>query len=402
MKFGIFYELSVPRPFSRANEWLTYHNALEQCRVADEIGFDHVWAVEHHFLEEYSHCPAPEVFLTAVAAQTRRIRVGHGAVVCVPEMNNPIRVAERAAALDIISNGRLELGTARSSTWTELGGFCADPDDTKKTWDEFVRVIPQMWTSDDFGWEGARFEMPARNVIPKPFQEPHPPMWVTVTTPGTELDAAERGLGCLGVSAAPFAEQERRTAEYYRRVVDCDPVGSFVNDQVHTLNFLYCHEDYRQAAALGLPMVGAFSMSNAHLYFTREAYPTRAYQTLGNAGAALRSRGTPNGSAPADDPSAAKGLPEGVGIGDPDHLVRTIRKWEDVGVTGINFLLNAMEMIPQEQVLDSLRLFATEVIPQFQTPEERAARVQTPTSIPDVSASGAAPAPSTTPAGASR
>ncbi|MYG76616.1 MAG: LLM class flavin-dependent oxidoreductase, partial [Acidobacteria bacterium] len=97
MKFGIFYELSVPRPFSRANEWLTYHNALEQCRVADELGFDHVWAVEHHFLEEYSHCPAPEVFLTAVAAQTQRIRVGHGAVVCVPEMNNPIRVAERAA-----------------------------------------------------------------------------------------------------------------------------------------------------------------------------------------------------------------------------------------------------------------------------------------------------------------
>ena len=253
---------------------------------------------------------APEVFLTAVAAQTQRIRVGHGAVVCVPEMNNPIRVAERAAALDIISNGRLELGTARSSTWTELGGFCADPDDTKKTWDEFCRVIPQMWTDDDFGWEGARFEMPARNVIPKPFQEPHPPMWVTVTTPGTELDAAERGLGCLGVSAAPFAEQERRTKEYYRRVANCDPVGSFVNDQVHTLNFLYCHEDYRQAAALGLPMVGAFSMSNAHLYFTREAYPTRAYQTLGNAGAALRSRGTPNGSTPADDPSVAKGLPE--------------------------------------------------------------------------------------------
>ncbi len=104
---------------------------------------------------------------------------------------------------------------------------------------------------------------------------------------------------------------------------------------------------------------------------------------------------------PADDPSVAKGLPEGVGIGDPDHLVRTIRKWDDVGVTGINFLLNAMEMIPQEQVLDSLRLFATEVIPQFQTPAERAARVQAPTTVPDIGASGS-PAPSTMPAGANR
>ncbi|HEY5645501.1 MAG TPA: LLM class flavin-dependent oxidoreductase, partial [Pseudomonadales bacterium] len=111
MKFGIFFELSTPRPFTRETEWAVYHNALEQCRLADELGFDHVWAVEHHFLEEYSHCSAPEVFLTAVAAQTQRIRVGHGAVVCVPEMNHPVRVAERAAALDIISNGRLELGT---------------------------------------------------------------------------------------------------------------------------------------------------------------------------------------------------------------------------------------------------------------------------------------------------
>ena len=107
-----------------------------------------MWAVEHHFLEEYSHCSAPELFLTACAMQTKRIRVGHGAVVCVPEMNHPMRVAERAAVLDILSGGRLEFGTARSSTWTELGGFEVDPDDTKKDWDEYVRVLPQMWTQE--------------------------------------------------------------------------------------------------------------------------------------------------------------------------------------------------------------------------------------------------------------
>src|SRR3984893_9367025 len=135
MKFGIFYEISVPRPWEREPEKRVYDNCLEQVGLADELGFDFVWAVEHHFLEEYSHCSAPEVFLTAVAAQTKRIRVGHGAVVCVPEMNHPIRIAERAAALDLISGGRLEFGTARSSTWTELGGFGADPDHTKKRWD---------------------------------------------------------------------------------------------------------------------------------------------------------------------------------------------------------------------------------------------------------------------------
>src|SRR5579863_7099897 len=137
MHFGIFFEQSTPRPFTAANESAVWRHALEQARLADELGFDWVWAVEHHFLEEYSHCSAPEVVLAAVAAQTSRIRVGHGAVVCVPEMNHPIRVAERAAVLDIISEGRLEFGTARSSTWTEHGGFNVDPDDTKKTRDEF-------------------------------------------------------------------------------------------------------------------------------------------------------------------------------------------------------------------------------------------------------------------------
>ncbi|MGH7859229.1 MAG: LLM class flavin-dependent oxidoreductase, partial [Candidatus Binatia bacterium] len=146
VQFGVFFELSVPRPFADGAERTVYENALEQARVADELGFDHVWAVEHHFLEEYSHCSAPEVFLAAAAAQTKRIRLGHGAVVCVPEMNHPIRVAERAAALDILSGGRLEFGTARSSTWTELGGFQVNPDHTKKTWDEYVRVLPKMWT----------------------------------------------------------------------------------------------------------------------------------------------------------------------------------------------------------------------------------------------------------------
>jgi alkanesulfonate monooxygenase SsuD/methylene tetrahydromethanopterin reductase-like flavin-dependent oxidoreductase (luciferase family) len=373
VKFGIFFELSVPRPFGRHLEHQVYANALEQARVADELGFDHVWAVEHHFLEEYSHCSAPEVFLTAVAAQTERIRVGHGAVVCVPEMNHPVRLAERAAVLDIVSGGRLELGTARSSTWTELGGFRADPDETKKTWDEYVRVLPRMWTEPSFEWDGLSFSMPERNVLPKPLQDPHPPLWVTVTSPGTELDAAHRGIGCLGVAAVSYEEQERRTKRYHEVVRSCDPVGGVVNDRVHTMNFLYCHEDHRVAARDGLPMAAAFNVLNAHLYWTREAYPTHAYHGLGNVGQALR-------QASADDPSARKGLPEGVGVGDPEHLIRVIERWRSVGVDGINFILNASEILSQEQVLASLRLFASEVMPKFGGGGRD--RVEAPSTVP--------------------
>src|SRR5216117_2101812 len=280
MKFGIFYELSVPRPWDRESERKVYMNALEQVRLADELGFDQVLAVEHHFLEEYSHCSAPELFLTACAMVTRHIRVGHGIVICVPEFNHPIKIAERTAVLDLLSGGRLEVGTGRSATWTELAGFQANPDDTKKTWDEIVRCLPKMWTQERFSHQGEAFSMPSRAILPKPYQKPHPPMWVAVTSPGTELDAADRGLGCLGVAAAGYDEQERRTKEYHRRIQLCDPVSSVVNDRVAILNFLYCHEDATTAAEHGLRFLGTFGLLNAHLLFTREVYPTSAYQSL--------------------------------------------------------------------------------------------------------------------------
>jgi alkanesulfonate monooxygenase SsuD/methylene tetrahydromethanopterin reductase-like flavin-dependent oxidoreductase (luciferase family) len=357
MKFGIFFELSVPRPFGPDNERMVIMNALEQARLADELGFHCAWAVEHHFLEEYSHCSAPELFLTAIATQTEQIRVGHGAVVCVPEMNHPIRVAERAAFLDILSGGRLELGTARSSTWTELGGFQADPDATKRQWDEFVRVLPQMWTRERMSHFGTCFSMPERAVLPKPLQDPHPPMWVTVTSPGTELDAADRGLGCLGVAAMSFEQQEKRTREYHRRIQLCDPVGA-VNDQVSTLNFLYCHEDLDRAANRGMAMLGSFGLHNAHLLFTREAYPTRAYQSLGNLAPAPSKKS-------ANSPEDRTGIPEGTCIGDPERIIRAVKEWESIGVDAVNFLLNASETLAHEEVLDSLRLFAREVMPAF-------------------------------------
>jgi alkanesulfonate monooxygenase SsuD/methylene tetrahydromethanopterin reductase-like flavin-dependent oxidoreductase (luciferase family) len=216
--------------------------------------------------------------------------------------------------------------------------------------------------------------MPERNVLPKPLQEPHPPMWVTVTSPGTELDAAQRGMGCLGVAAVSYDEQDRRTKQYHRVIANCEPVGGLVNDRVHTMNFLYCHEDYREAARVGLPMVGTFNTLNAHLFWTREAYATRAYHALGNIGAVLQQASS------ADDPSAKKGLPEGLGVGDPDHLVSVIKRWESIGVDGINFVLNAAEVLSQEQVLESLRLFAREVMPKFAGAQS--GRVPAPTTLP--------------------
>lgn len=370
MKFGLFFELSVPRPLSRDLEQAAIGNALEQARVADELGFDTAWVVEHHFLEEYSHSSAPEVFLTAIAMQTQRIRIGHGAVVCVPGINHPVRIAERCAMLDILSKGRLEVGTARSSTWTEVGGFGVSPDITKVSWDEYVHAIPKMWTQDAFSWDGVTFSMPERNVLPKPFQDPHPPLWVAVTTPGTEMDAAERGMGCLGVSANSFSAQEQTVKRYRQAIRNCQPVGPRVNDQVAGMNYLFCHEDRKQAAKVGLEMVRNFNFLNTHQLWSREVYPTASYRTLGNLAPG-------KGAKAPDDPRQDKGVPEGVTIGDPNDIIQAIRVWETTGVDAMNFIVNCVETIDQAAVLDSLRLFAREVMPAFRrnraVPDQEAA-----------------------------
>jgi alkanesulfonate monooxygenase SsuD/methylene tetrahydromethanopterin reductase-like flavin-dependent oxidoreductase (luciferase family) len=359
MKFGLFYELSVPRPWTRESERTVYNNALEQVKLADELGFDYVWAVEHHFLEEYSHCPAPELFLTAAAMITQRVRVGHGIVVCVPEFNHPIKIAERTAVLDILSAGRLDVGTGRSATWTELGGFNADPDLTKQTWDEFVRCLPKMWTSERYSYQGRFWSMPERAILPKVYQRPHPPMWVAVTSPGTELDAADRGLGSLGLTFGMFAEQEKKIAEYRRRIQLCDPVGDFVNDTVAAVNFLYCHEHEKVGFETGRRMADTFNYLATQLISARELYPTRSYQSLGLLPQLRRQATGPDASAQGGD---------GLCFGGPARITNALRRWQSVGVDCVNFLLNANEVIPQADVLQSLRLFAREVMPAFRKP----------------------------------
>jgi alkanesulfonate monooxygenase SsuD/methylene tetrahydromethanopterin reductase-like flavin-dependent oxidoreductase (luciferase family) len=225
-----------------------------------------------------------------------------------------------------------------------------------------------MWTQQRFSHQGRAFSMPERAVLPKPVQKPHPPMWVAVTSPGTELDAGERGLGALGLSFGGFEVQEKTSAEYRKRIQNCDPVGAFVNDQIHSVNFLYCHEDLDQGAQTGMRLAGTFGYLNAQLFPAREAYPTPSYPTLGPLGT-QRSRREEAG------PGETSRIPEGLAIGDPDRIAEVVRRWESVGVDGLNFLLNMGETVPQDEVLASLRLFASEVMPKFKRATEPAAAV---------------------------
>jgi alkanesulfonate monooxygenase SsuD/methylene tetrahydromethanopterin reductase-like flavin-dependent oxidoreductase (luciferase family) len=222
-----------------------------------------------------------------------------------------------------------------------------------------------MWTQERYAYKGRAWSMPQRTIVPKPFQKPHPPMWVAVTSPGTEIDAAERGMGSLGLTFGGFAEQEEKVNRYRKIIRSCEPVGSFVNEQVSTVNFLFCHEDDAEGVKVGKRLTGTFNYLAAQLLAAREAYPTKSYPSLGLLPSLRRE---------VAGPGDASGAPEGIAMGNPERITRELKKWESVGVDSVNFLLNALETVPQEQVLNSLRLFAKEVMPHFQSKSDKSGK----------------------------
>ena len=196
MKFGTFYEHQLPRPWEEGDEQRLVQESLEQVELADRLGIEYAWEVEHHFLEEYSHSSAPEVFLAACSQRTKNIRLGHGIVLMPVNYNHPARVAERIATLDLVSNGRVEFGTGESSAILELEGFDVSVEDKRDQWFETVEQCANMMAMDPYpGFEGRFFSMPCRSVVPKPVQRPHPPLWVACSNRETIKLAARLGMG---------------------------------------------------------------------------------------------------------------------------------------------------------------------------------------------------------------
>ena len=357
MKFGLFYEMSVPRPWTPETERTVYNNCLEQVKLADELGFDQVWAVEHHFLEEYSHCSAPELFLTACAMLTKNIRVGHGIVVCVPEFNHPIKIAERTATLDILSGGRLEVGTGRSATWTELGGFRANPDTTKKTWDEFVRCLPKMWMQETLRLRG-RVLVDARAH--------HPAQALPEAAPadvgrGHQPGHRDRRRRPRAGQPRPHLRGLRRAGEEDQGVPPAHPVTASRSAPSSTSRSprptsCSATRTRRPASRRASGSATPSTISRRSSSPTREVFSSPSYQSLGLLPALRRA---------ATGPDANEQQTEGMAFGDPARIIRALKKWESLGVDCINFILNANEVVPQDQVLASLRLFAKEVMPAF-------------------------------------
>jgi alkanesulfonate monooxygenase SsuD/methylene tetrahydromethanopterin reductase-like flavin-dependent oxidoreductase (luciferase family) len=372
VKFGIFYEHQLPRPWGPDDEHQLLKDALEQVEIADRVGFDYVWEVEHHFLEEYSHSSAPEVFLAAASQRTSRIRLGHGIVQLPQNFNHTARVAERVATLDLVSDGRCDFGTGEASSEAELGGFLIDRDEKRAQWNEGLDAVTRMFVEEPFaGYDGQFLKMPPRNVVPKPLQKPHPPLWVACSRRETIHLAATKGIGALSFSFIEPAEAKAWVGDYYATLAsdECIPGGFAVNPQVACVLPMMCHEDEETAIERGLDGGHFFGYSLAHYYVFGQHKPgvTNVWDEFQERRALFGF--DRNIAAQTGQQLGAQLMEEGLGalrgaIGTPDQIRQLVRGYQDAGVDQLIFVSQCGKN-KHEHICESLELFAREVMPEF-------------------------------------
>jgi len=349
VKFGIFYEHQLPRPWSARSEYEVFQNSLAQIELADRLGYDYAWVVEHHFLEEYSHSSAPEVFLGAATQRTRRIRLGHG-IIQLPT-NHPIRVAERVATLDLLSGGRVELGLGEGQGPVELHPFGARVREKRDVWEESVKALVPAFTRETWEWHGKYFDFPARNVIPKPYQKPHPPLWVACSNIATIGNAGQWGMGALGFQfVSPEAARAWVTRYYTNLTRQPAKLADYpVNPNIAMVSGFMCAETDAEAEekAAGWTFF-VFCLS----HYGRHGIPNPGQGNMWELYQEWR-----------HTEKAQETLRSGL-IGSPDTIRRRLREFEAAHVDQV-ILLNQAGRTTHDDICRSLELFAREVMPEF-------------------------------------
>jgi alkanesulfonate monooxygenase SsuD/methylene tetrahydromethanopterin reductase-like flavin-dependent oxidoreductase (luciferase family) len=377
VKFGIFYEHQLPRPWGEDDEHKLYKDALDQIELADRLGYDYVWEVEHHFLEEYSHSSAPEVFLGAASQRTSRIRIGHGIVQLPVNFNHTARIAERIATLDLVSDGRVEFGTGEASSEAELGGFGIDRATKRDQWTETLDAVTRMFVESPFaGYDGDYLKMPVREVVPKTLQKPHPPLWVACSRRQTIHLAATRGIGALSFSFVEPDEARMWVNDYYDTIAsdECVPGGFAVNPDIAVVLPLMVHEDEQTAIDRGIDGAHFFGYSLGHFYAFGAHKPGRTsvwdeFQRNRDAYGFARPIAARTGQV-----LGAQLFERGIGslrgaIGTPDQVRGLLRMYAEVGVDQVIFVSQAGNNC-HEHICESLELFAREIMPEFHEGED--------------------------------
>jgi alkanesulfonate monooxygenase SsuD/methylene tetrahydromethanopterin reductase-like flavin-dependent oxidoreductase (luciferase family) len=374
MEFGVFTGGTVgPRPWEE-REPLRLRRDVEIGVAADRAGFESFWAPEHHALEVYSHCSASHLMCLAVGMKTERIRLVTGIFNLCPEINHPVRVAEQIAMIDVLTHGRIELGTGRGSGSTEVGTFGLTNEQTRERWEEAIRAIPKMWTRDLFSWEGVHFSVPERAILPKPVQKPHPPLWVTASNPPTVELAARLGIGVAMFSFSDPAALAPLVETYKANVGKGEVVGEFVYDKIMAIAPLFCLPDGDEAR--GFYAAGNPSGIKGHFSVYFDTIPHYAERLKDVPRPIPQTRLRELIRAAYRDPDLKGPVPEGpverdfllqngVCVGDPDDVERTIARYAAIGLDQVVFIPAVGWHIPHEKTLESIALVGEKVLPRF-------------------------------------
>jgi alkanesulfonate monooxygenase SsuD/methylene tetrahydromethanopterin reductase-like flavin-dependent oxidoreductase (luciferase family) len=372
MKFSLIYEAQTVDA-SRAGDHRVFHEALEQALLAEEMGFDVIWAVEHTALTNYAQMSAPETFLAFVAGRTSRIHVGHGVVCLPPAMNHPVKVAERIATLDILSEGRVQFGVGKGGTQQEAGTFGYDLASLRPMIDEAMYLIPKIMVEDEIEHHGEFIDIPRRPIHPKPYQDPHPPMYLACTHNESLETAGGRGLGALVLGFGgpeEVAKKNQRYREAFKRRRPEDQVPYVPNEHLAALCPAIVLDDGDEARRIGLRGQRYFMESLAYWYTGGEKPDHTKWadeemlvtQTTGQT--VIRTKfASEDVEIDFSDPSLALLNPNHA-YGTVEDCIGYVGRLLEAGVDEILFLCQ-MGTVPQAAQLATIRNIGEHVIPYF-------------------------------------
>jgi alkanesulfonate monooxygenase SsuD/methylene tetrahydromethanopterin reductase-like flavin-dependent oxidoreductase (luciferase family) len=397
MDFAILFECQIANP-SRKKEQQTLRDVVGQAVLADELGFDRFYCVEHHTLEGYAHSAAPEVTLSYIAARTKRMRVAHGVIPLPFKINHPVRVAERTATLDILSGGRLDVGVGRSSSAREQETFGVTEQESRDELVDGLKAIVKMWTEDEMEYESDHLHIPLRTVRPRPMQEPHPPLLMACTRDDTFALAGNLGVGALS-NAADGPEATRRKRALYDAAIAArkpeDVVGKFTNDKLGATVFTCVRDDRDEARRIGLRGMRFFMEASRHWFargshelpdpttwrdediepalramfeasasgsFSKLTADTEAAEKSGN-GTAKLGVGLGNTNFNADDVLDSRSS----AMGNANDTIDFVERMADAGADECYFVVQ-MGGLDNDVVMESIRQIGKKVIPHFRKP----------------------------------
>ena len=372
MKLDLLYEFqpkikpwSKPHPYGqREAEQRTYDEAVVEIQYADRLGFNTVWCVEHHFRDGRSASPCSEAILGGLALSTEQIKLGFGVTLMPFGFIHPARVAEKAATVDVLSHGRVEWGTGRSTPMEQAAFGVPTDDRSRDHWREAIEIVVGMWENETFSWESENLSFPERMQTPKPFQDPHPPVWQAAATVKSAISAGELGLGLLSFALLQPVErmaehiQAYRTAQAIARPQDM--LTRVRNDRVGVYTLVHAYDDADEAAAYGLWESVNWWYKNLAEFTLKWELPMLS--TEEQAGVFPLLQPVLDGHVPVSHYQEQ----DMIIIGTPDECLEKIIRYDEVGVDQLLCYVQFGDL-PHDKVMRSLELLAKNVIPELES-----------------------------------